>query len=334
MKYKEARYYSVVDKEKHVVKCGLCPNECVIPEGSVGSCMVRKNVSGKLYSLNYGMLVCAGLDPIEKKPLYHFMPSTMTFSIATCGCNLHCRFCQNYEVSQSESVLGEYVSAEAVVEMAKEQGVKSISYTYTEPTIFFEYMIDVAKLAKKAGMKNIVVSNGYINPEPLRELVKYIDAANIDIKSVESGFYQKFCGVKSVDPVINTVKLLKSAGVHVEVTNLLIETLNTSDKQIRELCRIVASIDKEIPLHFSAFYPAYKMVEGFRRTESHVLRRAKEIAVSEGIKYVYLGNIGADEDTLCSVCGAVLVRRKGYDANVLYSFGKCKDCGKNVPFKG
>ncbi len=333
MKYKEANYYAVLDKKKEVVQCKLCPNMCVISEGKTGSCRVRKNISGKLYSLNYGKLVSLGVDNIEKKPLYHFMPGTFTLSLATVGCNLHCMFCQNYQISQSDEILGEYVPPEKVVNIAIERGLKSISYTYTEPSIFFEYMLDVAKIAKKRGILNIIVSNGYINEKPLEELAQYIDAANIDFKSIDSQFYRKYCGVKSVSPVIRTIKYLKSSGVHVEVTNLIIEPINSSEDMIRKLCKAVALIGMDIPLHFSAFYPVYKMVDGFSRTNTEVLLKAKEIANSEGMKYVYLGNISTENDTFCDKCGALLVKRAGFDVKVLYDSGACLECGKILAFK-
>ena len=338
MDYKEASYYNVLDEDKSIVQCGLCPNNCVISDGKTGSCRVRKNISGKLFCLNYGKLVSASTDPVEKKPIFHFMPGSMTFSIATVGCNLHCKFCQNYQISQSDEIFGEKYSPEMVVSMAKKHGLESISYTYTEPTIFFEFMLDTAKLAKRTGMKNIVISNGYINREPLRELAKFVDAVNIDLKSMEDSFYRKYCGVSAgVSPVLDTIQYLVSAGVHVEVTNLVIEPLNSSEKLIRSLCKEICSISPDIPLHFSSFCPVYKMIEGFNVTNRDVLLKARKIAISEGLKYVYLGNISAENNTYCGGCGKMLVKRYGSDVKVFYGAAHvpvCPECGKKVPIIG
>lgn len=333
MKYREASYYSVLDEDKNIVRCALCPNNCVIADGKTGSCRVRKNISGKLYCLNYGKIVSVSIDPVEKKPLFHFMPGSMTFSIATVGCNFHCKFCQNYEISQSDEIFGEDYSPEMIVSMAKEHGLKSISYTYTEPTIFFEFMLDTAKLARKAGLKNIVVSNGYINKEPLRELAEFIDAVNIDLKSMDDSFYMEYCGAKGVDPVLDTIRQLVSAGVHVEVTNLIIEPLNSSEELIRSLCKEICSISADIPLHFSSFCPVYKMIEGFSVTSSDALLKAKDIALSEGLKYVYLGNIPIENNTCCAGCGEMLVRRDRSGVRIFYDLMPspvCQKCGKKV----
>ncbi len=325
---KEAMFWKPL--EGTVVQCLLCPRECRIADGKKGSCRVRKNIGGTLYSLNYGRIVSTATDPVEKKPLFHFHPGSEILSIATVGCNFHCRFCQNWDISQSDIILGEEMTPQDVVDIALEKGIKLIAYTYTEPTIFFEFAYDTAKLAHEKGIKNVFVTNGYINPEPLKKIAPYLDAMNIDIKSLEDVFYQKLCGVKGVKPVLETIRLAYKLKMYIEITNLLIPGRNTSEKQIAELCRWVADLDKRIPLHFSRYFPAYKMTAG--PTPVKTLETAYKIGKVQGIEYVYIGNVpDGKEDTYCPSCKTLLVERKGRPKpKQNLNKGECPKCGYNI----
>ncbi len=325
---KKAMFFKSLEDAK--VQCQLCPNDCIISLGNVGSCRVRKNVEGVLYSLNYGKIVSIAIDPIEKKPLYHFYPGSESLSIATVGCNFHCRFCQNWEISQSAVILGEEMTPSDVVDMALKEGVKSISYTYTEPTIFFEFAYDTAKLAHSHGIKNVFVTNGFINPEPLKKIAPYLDAANIDVKSFQDVFYQKLCGVRGFSPVLDTIRLAYGLGVHVELTNLLIPGWNTSSGQIRELCDWVFGLDRQIPLHFSRYFPAYKMT--VEPTPVAVLENAYGVAKKVGLDNVYVGNVAdGRQDTYCPSCGELLVERKvGIEPMQKLIKGACPKCKYKV----
>ncbi len=328
---KEAFFYKKLEEGK--VKCLLCPHECVIREGKRGICGVKENRGGILYSLVYGKLVSENLDPIEKKPLFHFLPGTFTYSIATVGCNMRCLHCQNYEISQFKRGIppGIKRTPQEVVDMALRWRAKSISYTYTEPIIFFEFAYDTAKLAKERGLKNVFVTNGYANKEAWKEISPYLDAANIDLKSFSENFYRKVCGAK-LSPVLESIKLLKSLGIWVEVTTLIIPTLNDSEKELREIAKFIYSVDKGIPWHVTAFYPTYKLMN-LPPTSPETLFKAREIGREIGLKYVYVGNIfgGEGENTYCSNCGKLLIERRGFSVlrfNV--QGGKCKYCGEKL----
>lgn len=325
---KKAMFFQSLEDLK--VQCQLCPNNCIISSGNVGLCRVRKNVDGVLYSLNYGKIVSLAIDPIEKKPLYHFYPGSESLSVATVGCNFHCRFCQNWEISQSNVILGEDMTPQDVVDMALEKGVKSISYTYTEPTIFFEFAYDTAKLAHRHGIKNVFVTNGFINPEPLKKIAPYLDAANIDVKSFRDVFYQKLCGVRGFSPVLDTIRLAYGLGVYIELTNLLIPGWNTSSGQIRELCVWVFGLDKRMPLHFSRYFPAYKMV--VEPTPVAVLEQAYGVAKKVGLDNVYVGNVvDGRQDTYCPSCGELLIERKIGSKSVQKLIkGACPKCKYRV----
>ena len=325
---KKAMFFQSLEDSK--VQCQLCPNNCIISSGHVGSCRVRKNVDGVLYSLNYGKIVSLAIDPIEKKPLYHFYPGSESLSIATVGCNFHCRFCQNWEMSQSEVISGEDMTPQDVVDMALRKGVKSISYTYTEPTIFFEFAYDTAKLAHRHGIKNVFVTNGFINPKPLKKIAPYLDAANIDVKSFRDSFYQKLCGVRGFSPVLDTIRLAYGLKVHIELTNLLIPGWNTSSGQIRELCKWVFGLDKRIPLHFSRYFPAYKMT--VEPTPVAVLEQAYGVAKKVGLDNVYVGNVAdGRQDTHCPSCGELLIERKiGSEPMQKLIKGACPKCKYKV----
>ena len=330
---REAMYYKKMAGGK--VRCTLCPNLCLLAEGERGSCRVRANIGGKLRTLVYGRVVATHDDPIEKKPLFHYLPGTRSFSIATAGCNLGCIFCQNWEISQAfpEKAYHQTVTPEQVVATAKRRGCKTIAYTYTEPTIFYEFMLDCAKLAHKEGLKNVWVTCGYINPEPLRELCKVMDAANIDLKGYSEEFYNEYCGA-SLEPVLTTLKITKEAGVWVEVTNLVIPGANDDEKTIREMCRwYMKNLGPDVPLHFSRFSPKYRMRHA-SYTPPATLEMAARIARDAGIRYVYIGNMPTEsgEDTFCPYCKRRLVNRVRYlIAENKIKNGCCPYCGKKIP---
>jgi pyruvate formate lyase activating enzyme len=316
----ECLFYDKLDNLK--VRCNLCPNFCVVSSGCFGRCNVRFNDKGVFKSFSYSKVSSIAIDPIEKKPLYHFLPGSKTLSFGTYGCNLSCDFCQNYSISQSGGGEFRLLSPQEIVDLAVLNGVESISYTYNEPTVFFEFMFETMKIAKLKGLKNVVVSNGFINLDPLKLIVDYVDAVNIDIKSMDDEFYKKFCSVNSVSPVLDCIKFFCSNNVHVEVTHLVI-----FDDNIDELCEFVSSLD--VVLHLSAFYPVYKMVDGYNGTSESRLVDLRDKCLDKGVKYVYLGNTNVSNDTLCE-CGAVLVKRDGYDVFLNYKDGICLNCGCDI----
>ena len=330
---KEAKYYRKLENKE--VQCLLCPRRCIIPPAKRGFCGVRKNINGKLYSLVYGKPCAVHIDPIEKKPLFHFYPKSKAFSIATAGCNLRCKFCQNWHISQArpEETINYNLPPAKLIEEVKKSGCSIIAYTYTEPTIFYEYMLETAKLAHQNGIKNIMHSAGFINPEPLRELCKYLDAANVDLKGFSDEYYRKTCA-GSLQPVLESLKTIKKEGVWLEVTNLIIPGLNDNPEEIKEMCIwIKKNLGEDTPLHFSRFYPTYKLKNLFP-TPVESLEKAREIALNVGLKYVYIGNVPghSGEITYCPKCGKVLVRRIGYrilENNIVD--GKCKFCGEKIP---
>ncbi|MBW2999411.1 AmmeMemoRadiSam system radical SAM enzyme [Candidatus Woesearchaeota archaeon] len=328
---KEAMFYE--KKKDKIVQCHLCPHNCVIAEGKTGNCRVRKNSKGKLYSLVYGNPCTTYVDPIEKKPLYHFMPGTNIFSIATVGCNLHCKHCQNWEISQTgpeDSSMK--LPPEEVVAMAVESGCQSIAYTYTEPTIFYEYVYDIARIAKQKGLKNVMVTNGYINPEPLKKLYPLIDAANVDLKGFTEKFYREVCGA-TLQPVLETLKALSEMpNVWLEATNLIIPTKNDDPKKIKEMCEwIKENLGVDVPLHFSRFFPYYKLTD-LPPTPADILFKARKIALDVGMHYVYIGNLFVDKEdnTYCPKCGKLMVGRSGFGivSNNIRK-GKC-GCGHKI----
>ena len=328
---KEALFYEKI--QENLVRCNLCPNRCILDDGQIGDCGVRKNIKGTLYSLVYGKPVSINIDPIEKKPLYHFYPSTNILSIATVGCNLRCNFCQNWEISQSRpnEVKTITMSPKDIVELAKEYNCKSIAFTYTEPTIFYEYMLDIAKLAHKENIKTVWVTCGYINEEPLRLLCKYLDAANIDLKGFSEEFYSTYTTGK-LRPVLETLKIAKEEGLFFEITNLVIPEANDDPKMIRDMCIWIRdSLGVNYPLHFSRFFPKYKLLNR-PPTPLKTLEMARDIALEVGIKYVYIGNISTkSEDTFCPKCGEIIIDRSGYFIeSINIENGKCKFCGEEI----
>jgi len=315
------------------VRCGLCNHFCRIKPNKRGICSVRENEDGTLETLVYGKLIAMHVDPIEKKPLYHFMPGHLSYSIATAGCNFRCLHCQNAEISQMPVekgiIPGEEVEAEGVVAEALAAGCKSIAYTYTEPTIFFEYALDVSKLAAERGLKNVFVSNGYMSEEATRTIEPYLDAINVDLKG-DDEFYKKVCGAR-LDPVKRTIELMVDLGIWVEVTTLVIPGYNDSDQNLRDIAEFLVGISPEIPWHVTAFYPTYKLKDA-PPTSAKTIRRAAEIGRGAGLSYVYGGNIpGEDENTVCPSCGETLVERFSFRvARNGVVEGKCPSCGEEV----
>ncbi len=309
---KEAGLY--LRLENQGVHCQLCAHSCKILEGKFGFCKVRQNISGILYTHNYAKLVAANIDPVEKKPLYHFLPGTLTFSIASAGCNFTCGFCQNWEISQfdfSNQYLGEDFSADKVIKLAQQNNCRSIAYTYTEPTIYFEFVLETAKLAKVAGLRNIFVTNGYISPKAISLLSPYLDAVNIDLKCFKESSYQRICSAK-LSPVLDSIQLLSAAGVWVEVTTLIIPGENDSSEELTAMAKFIASVNKDIPWHLSRFQANYKFKD-YVSTPERTLKLAYDLGVSQGLHYVYLGNFGVwGQDTLCFRCRKLLIKREGF----------------------
>lgn len=330
---KEARFYE--KKEEKRVQCHLCFHECVIKDGRRGICGVRENRGGTLFSLVYGKSISEAIDPIEKKPLFHFYPGTRIFSIATVGCNFRCLHCQNYSISQlgeyGGEIPGETLMPERIVDLARKSGCESIAYTYTEPTIFLEYAMDTAKLATAGGLKNVFVTNGYIMPEPLRAMKPYLDGANIDLKAFSDDFYRKVCGAR-LQPVLDSIRLYRELGIWIEVTTLIIPQHNDSEEELRKIARFIVETDPDIPWHVTQFYPTYRL-QNQPRTPVRILERAREIGLEEGLKYVYQGNVpgAGGENTYCPGCGKLLIERFGYSIQS-YSIvaGKCPSCGEKI----
>jgi pyruvate formate lyase activating enzyme len=330
---KEAKYYEQLPGDR--VQCLLCPRECMIEEGQKGVCRVRKNEKGKLVSLVYAKPCSVNVDPIEKKPLYHFLPGTQTFSIATPGCNLRCVFCQNWEISQSEpeDIQTTDLLPEQAVALAKDKKCPSISYTYSEPVSFYEYMYDTAFLAKQHKLKNVWITCGYINQEPLNELCTVIDAANVDIKGFSNKTYRWTSGV-TIDPILETLKTLKAKGVWLEVGYLVIPTLNDSDAEIDSMLDwFMKNLGNNVPLHLLRFFPQHKLTN-LPPTPIETLDKIYNKAKKAGIRYVYVGNVPGHKanNTYCHNCGKMIIGRKGYfveEFNIVD--GKCKFCGTKIP---
>ncbi len=323
-------------KENNKVRCNLCARRCLIPEGKTGFCLVRKNINGKLFSLNYGKLVAADVDPIEKKPLFHFLPGSYAFSIAAAGCNYCCSYCCNWYISQvyrdkrSQEVVGEEYTSEEIVKLALENGCKSISYTYTEPTIFFEFAYDTAKLAHKEGLKNTFVTNGYMTPEAVKHIAKYLDAATVDFKgNADPKFYLKFAKVPSVEPIFECLKEMKRNKIFIEITNLVVPKFGEKEESFRKLVRwIIDELGPETPFHILRFLPNYRVLD-WQPTPVKLLDKFWKIAKEEGLIFVYIGNVpGYKENTYCPKCGELLIERFGVSAlSINLKNGKCPKCG-------
>jgi len=311
---KEALLYEKLgDKSVH---CRLCAHECKIRDNGFGICGVRENSGGILYTHAYGNVVAANVDPVEKKPLYHFLPGSKSFSFAAAGCNFRCGFCQNWEISQigpgvSSSLKEDEFLPNDIVDEALSNGCRSISYTYTEPTIFFEYAYDTARHARERSLRNIFVTNGYMTVACLKAISPYLDAANVDLKFFKDASYKKICSA-SLAPVLDSIKLMKDLGIWVEITTLVIPGINDSQEELASIARFILSVDKNIPWHVSGFHPDYKFKD-YEQTPQETLRKAKKTGEDAGLKFVYAGNVyGWGNDTFCPFCNAELIKREGF----------------------
>ena len=335
---KEAMLYEKLDDTK--VQCNLCSHRCTIKEGSYGICGVRQNIGGTLFSLVYDKIIAANVDPIEKKPLFQFYPGSKAYSIATVGCNFTCRHCQNADISQFTRegkgyIVGDTISPEDIARDAQRSGCKSIAYTYTEPTVFFELSFDTATLAHTKGIKNVFVSNGYMTPEALTEISPYLDGINIDLKAFTDKFYKEICGSR-LEPVLSTIKLAKELGIWVEVTTLVIPTLNDSSSELEQIAEFIKGVDRDIPWHISQFYPTYQLTK-LPRTPVETLHMARGIGLQAGLHYVYEGNVPGrgNENTYCYSCGGLLIERWGYSIfkNTIED-GHCPTCKASIAGAG
>ncbi len=317
------------------IQCKLCPKQCRVRKGERGVCRVRENRDGKCYSLVYANPCAFHPDPIEKNPFFHVLPGTWSLSLATAGCNFTCKFCQTWEISQAspEDVFSYEILPELVVKRAKQMRTRSVSYTYVEPIIFYEYMVEIGFLAKEAGLLSLIHSNGFINPDPLRNLSKVIDAANIDLKAFSDEFYRELCGGE-LNPVLETLKTLRQEKIHMEITNLIIPTKNEDMSLVREMCLwIKKELGTDTPIHFSRFYPLYKL-KNLPPTPVSMLEEARQVALSAGLEYVYVGNVPGHEgeNTFCPQCKKMIIQRTGYMVGEVHlKGGKCEYCGKPIP---
>jgi pyruvate formate lyase activating enzyme len=327
----EARHWETIDGRKIV--CTLCPAECKLTEGKIGICGARFNRRGKLVTDNYGETVSIAIDPIEKKPLYHFYPGSKILSTGANGCNFACANCQNWSIAQ-EKTHTSYIAPEQLANLAAEHDSVGIAFTYTEPMIWFEYIMDTAPLLADKGLKTVLVSNGYINPTPLAELIDHIDAINVDLKSMRPDFYKRVCKGK-LEPVLETIRTLAHSSVHLELTTLLIPGLNDSDEELQDLIDFVAGLNPRIPLHFSAFHPDHKMRDR-ERTPEDLLLHARQLA-REKLDYVFLGNVALEAmaDTRCPNCGNVLIVRDWYRTRVIgLDNDRCRQCSHETGITG
>ncbi len=330
----EALFYKKMGSE--AVRCELCPNFCMLSNGQRGFCRVREPVDGKLYTLVYELICATHIDPIEKKPIFHVLPGSKSFSIATSGCNSRCKYCQNWTISQRspEETDNQSLSVANLVGSASRNDCASIAYTYSEPVIFYEYMIDSAKAARRKGIYNIMVTGGKINPNPLNELSKHVEIANVDLKGFDNKYLNEVCA-QDLDNILETLSIMKKNGMWIEVTNLIVPTLNDNMNDIRKMVRwIKDNLGKDVPLHFSRFWPQYKL-RSLYPTPVETIKKAREIALEEGLNFVYMGNVPGEggEDTYCPHCKKAAIKRMGYlvlENNVSES-GKCKFCGGSIP---
>ncbi|MCZ7356588.1 MAG: AmmeMemoRadiSam system radical SAM enzyme [Candidatus Methanoperedens sp.] len=316
-------------------KCHVCSHRCTIGEGKLGICRTRKNTDGKIFSLIYNTVSSEAVDPIEKKPLYHFLPGTLSYSLGTVGCNFRCEHCQNWNISQVtlEEAYTREITPEEAIKRALATGSKSISWTYNEPAIWHEYTYDSAVLAKKAGLKTVYVTNGYITPEALQRIAPYLDAYRVDIKSFSEDFYRKICGAR-LAPVLESTKLAKELGMHVETITLVIPTKNDSPQEITQIVRWVHdNLGPDTPMHFTRFHPMYKM-DDLVPTPTETLEMAHDIAKKEGMRFVYTGNVPGHkyENTYCPACNTLLIDREGFRVSAIrIKNGKCPECGEKIP---
>ncbi len=329
---KEAQLY--LRLENRQVRCQLCAHYCKIAESEFGFCGVRQNLSGILYTHNYGKLVAANIDPVEKKPLFHFLPGSSTFSIASRGCNFRCGFCQNWEISQFHAQArntGEDFTPDKVIKLARQFKCQSIAYTYTEPTVYFEFALQTARLAKESGLRNVFVTNGYMSRESISLISPYLDAANIDLKFFNQDKYQKVCLAK-LKPVLDSIRLLKDAGVWIELTTLVIPGLNDTPKELEATAKFIASVNSDIPWHISRFHPDYKFKD-YMPTAERTLKLAYNTGINQGLHYVYVGNFDAwGQNTACGNCHQVLISRKGFSVSQSHlQQNRCVFCQSILP---
>ncbi len=331
----EARYWKPI--EDKAVRCQLCNRGCEVPDGSRGYCQVRENRGGTYYTLVHSRPCALHNDPVEKKPFFHYRPGTHTMSIATAGCCFSCKFCQNWEISQAapEEVDSIQLSPQSLIDKAFEEGSKSVSFTYNEPTVFYEYMFDCAKLASKNGLGAAVISNGYIRKEPVRELLKYVDAYRVDLKSFREEFYSSVTNAH-LKPVLKTLKTIRKSGVWLEIINLIVPTMNDSKEEITAKCRwVVQELGPDVPMHFNRFHPLYKLTN-LPPTPVETLERCHDIARECGVNFPYIGNVlgHKGESTYCPTSGKLLIERMGFEIIKNHiKDGKCPCCGKPVPGK-
>lgn len=321
-----------------MVHCFLCHHHCRIAESKFGFCGVRQNRKGRLYTHAYGEVVAAHVDPIEKKPLYHFLPGSLSFSIATAGCNFRCGFCQNWQISQISQkershLVMQALPPEEAVKRAEEGGCLSISFTYTEPTIFFEYAFDISKLAKEAGLFNVFVTNGFMTRDAIETIQPYLDACNVDLKSFSDEFYKKTCRGR-LEPVLESIRLMKTMGIWVEVTTLVVPGENDSDEELEGIARFIAQVDPHIPWHVSRFHPDFRFTDS-PATPVETIRKAALTGKREGLEYIYAGNVpGEAAHTLCPGCHQPLIRRRGFwvEENRIQA-SRCPSCRESIPGK-
>ncbi|NPA05284.1 MAG: AmmeMemoRadiSam system radical SAM enzyme [Crenarchaeota archaeon] len=339
---REALLWRPVEGRPGFVECFLCARRCIIAPGRYGACGVRKNIGGRLYTLVYGLLTAMNIDPIEKKPMYHFEPGSSVFSISTVGCNFYCRFCLNWEISQSRlerGLYGRFVPPERCVETAVEYAADGIAYTYNEPTVFFEYMLDVARLARGRGLYNVMVTNGYMTPEAIELLAPYIDGATVDFKGCGNPeFYRRFMGVPDPSPIFTALLAMKKAGWWIEVTNLVVPKYGDREEDLRRLARwIVENLGEETPFHLLRFHPDYRLLD-LPPTPVETLERLAKAAMDEGLKYVYLGNVWGHplENTHCPRCGYTVIERRGFYITAwrLTKDNRCPKCGYRINIRG
>jgi pyruvate formate lyase activating enzyme len=327
-------YEPLADKK---VKCNLCSHRCVIKEGRRGKCSVRENQAGKLHTLVYDKVIARHVDPIEKKPLFHFLPGTLSYSVATVGCNFRCRFCQNADIAQMPAdhkgvIMGDTATPQEVAAAADKSGCRSISYTYTEPTVFFEFAYDTAKIAHRRGIRNVFVTNGYMTAEALEMINPYLDAANVDLKAFTDRYYKELCGAR-LKHVQETLKRMKDYGIFVEVTTLIVTGLNDDSAELEELAAFIAhDLGTDTPWHISRFHPTYKLTDR-PPTPVENLTKAREIGLQAGLKYVYTGNVpgNSGENTFCPGCGKMVIERWGFQVgNMRIKDGRCTLCGAKI----
>ncbi len=332
---KEAKFYKNIDNK---IQCQLCNHYCIIKDNKVGICKVRKNKNGKLITLIYGYPVAQNIDPVEKKPLYHFMPGSFTYSLGTLGCNFFCTNCQNWDISQAKLIEEniskmDYCSPEKIVEEALGNDCKSISYTYNEPTIFTEYALDIMKLAKENGLKNVWVSNGFMSTECLEKITPYLDAINVDLKSMDDDFYRQNCGAR-LNPVLENLKKIKDEQIHLEITTLIIPEMSDNLNMIEKISNFIADeLDCDTPWHISKFSPEISWkLKNKNQTSDDLIYKAYEIGKESGLKYVYVGNMPGDskENTYCPKCKELVIRRMSNEVDRLDNKGLCPGCDTNL----